>query len=69
MCFTARRPTHSGMFEADANEARKHMSRANAHAVHGEKDVAIASYEKVLELNPENESAKQRLAAVRAYRR
>ncbi len=57
------------MFEADANAARKHLSLANAHAVHGEKDVAIASYEKVLELNPENESAKQRLAAVRAYRR
>ena len=57
------------MFEADANEARKHLSMANAHAVHGKKDVAIASYEKVIELNPENERAKQRLEAVKAYRR
>jgi len=57
------------MFEADADEARKHLSLANAHAVHGEKAVAIASYEKVLELNPDHEGAKQRLEAVRAYRR
>ncbi len=57
------------MFEVDGDQARAHMSRANSHAVHGDKNVAIASYEKVLELNPDNESAKQRLAAVRAYRR
>ena len=54
--------------EADGNKSRAHTQMGSAHGLFGDKVTAVEHLERALELAPDDEKLRHRLAGVKAYR-